>query len=210
MKTLFVLSLACLAALAGCASTGQMRQVESTSEANQKLLRETDQRLRTLEQSVAALDSQVASLNNRQYEVRTRGGRKTGMTVVPLIPSGPSRSTEGTAAPATPQGREQTAGPKGFRTIDPAAPPASFPAHAQGSSGGTSRKNAAGADIVASGSSGPSGPSGPSGQLGGPERTAGPSGQLASLPPGELALPPAEAPLEAAPQQSAQIGRAHV
>ena len=76
MKTLIVVPLACVALVAGCASSDKMRQVESTSETNQKLLRETDQRLRTLEQSVNTLDTQVAQLNNRVYEVRTRGGTK--------------------------------------------------------------------------------------------------------------------------------------
>ena len=101
MKTLIVVPLACVALVAGCASSDKMRQVESTSETNQKVLRETDQRLRTLEQSVNTLDTQVAQLNNRVYEVRTRGGQKTGMTVVPIIPPQPHKSA--VVAPAQPE-----------------------------------------------------------------------------------------------------------
>ena len=62
MKTLIVVPLACVALVAGCASSDKMRQVEPISETNQKLLRETDQRLRTLEQSVNTLDTQVAQV----------------------------------------------------------------------------------------------------------------------------------------------------
>ncbi|MDD3683256.1 tol-pal system protein YbgF [Desulfovibrio desulfuricans] len=107
MKTLIVVPLACVALVAGCASSDKMRQVESTSETNQKLLRETDQRLRTLEQSVNTLDSQVAQLNNRVYEVRTRGGQKTGMTVVPIIPPQPHKSA--VVAPAQPESAQLSA-----------------------------------------------------------------------------------------------------
>ena len=86
MKKIFALPAACLVmAIGGCASTGQLRKVEATGEENQRVLRETDQRLHNLENNVAALNSQVALLNNRVYEVRTRGGHKTGMTVVPII-----------------------------------------------------------------------------------------------------------------------------
>ena len=65
MKKLIVVPLTCLALAAGCASSDKVRRAESTSETNQKLLRETDHRLRTLEQSVNTLDTQVAQLNNR-------------------------------------------------------------------------------------------------------------------------------------------------
>ena len=152
MNTLIVVPLACLALAAGCASSGKMRQVESTGESNQKQLRETDQRLRTLEQSVATLDTQVAQLNNRVYEVRTRSGQKTGMTVVPIIPPQPHKSALAepsataqqaaplltphgpvpaqspahAAAPAAPQAAASSAQPPHSRVINPAAPPHSF------------------------------------------------------------------------------------
>lgn len=86
MKKLFAVPLVCVALAAGCASSAQMRHAEEKSSANQKVLRETDQRLHTLEQNVAVLDSQVAQLRNRSFEVRTQGGKKTGMTVVPILP----------------------------------------------------------------------------------------------------------------------------
>ena len=107
MKTLIVVPLACVALAAGCASADKMRQVESTSETNQKLLRETDQRLRSLEQSVNTLDTQVAQLNNRVYEVRTRSGQKTGMTMVPIIPPQPHKSA--VVAPGQPESAQLTA-----------------------------------------------------------------------------------------------------
>ena len=89
MKKLFAVPLACVALAAGCASSAQMRHVEDKETASQRTLRETDQRLRTLEQSVATLDSQMAQLKNRTFEVRTRGGQKTSMTVVPILPPAP-------------------------------------------------------------------------------------------------------------------------
>ena len=123
MKTLIVIPLTCLALAAGCASSDRVRQAESSSETNQKLLRETDHRLTTLERSVNALDSQVAQLNNRVYEVRTRGGQKTGMTVVPIIPPQPYKS----AGVATPQPDAQLTahGPVAVPAPEQAAPQAS-------------------------------------------------------------------------------------
>lgn len=48
------------------------------------LARENEHRLASLEESVQALNSQIAQLNNRVYEVRTKTGQKTSMTVVPM------------------------------------------------------------------------------------------------------------------------------
>ena len=187
MKKL-VLPTACLVlAIGGCASTGQMRKVEATGEENQRVLRETDQRLHNLENSVAALNSQVALLNNRVYEVRTRSGHKTGMTVVPIIPPQTARHTIPASSPqsaAMPHG-DATGGKTppvvqggpavaSAKKIDPAAPPAPFP-------GGTPPAKA---------EKGGEKPVGPSGQVGRPEAVAGPSGQLAAVAaPGGLALP---------------------
>lgn len=149
MKTLIVVPLACVALAAGCASADKMRQVESTSETNQKLLRETDQRLRSLEQSVNTLDTQVAQLNNRVYEVRTRSGQKTGMTVVPIIPPQPHKSAvvapgqpgsaqlsaHGPVATSSPERPAPSAAPASStapnaRVIDPAATIRPIPAAA--------------------------------------------------------------------------------
>lgn len=193
MKKKFVLPAACIVlAIGGCASTGQMRKVEAAGEENQRVLRETDQRLHNLENSVAALNSQVALLNNRVYEVRTRNGHKTGMTVVPIIPPQTARPAASASSPqsaAMPHG-DATGGktPSGVqggpavvsaKKIDPAAPPVPFP-------GGTPSAKA---------EKGREKPVGPSGQVGHPEAVAGPSGQLAgAAAPGGLALPPTEAP----------------
>lgn len=137
MKTLIVVPLACVALVAGCASSDKMRQVESTSETNQKVLRETDQRLRTLEQSVNTLDTQVAQLNNRVYEVRTRGGQKTGMTVVPIIPPQPHKSA--VVAPAQPESAQLTAhGPVAANSPEhPASQPPVSPASAASANSAT-------------------------------------------------------------------------
>lgn len=119
MKKLIVIPLTCLALAAGCASSDKVRHAESTSETNQKLQRETDHRLRTLEQNVNTLDTQVAQLNNRVYEVRTRGGQKTGMTVVPIIPPQPYKGTA--AAPAQPDAQLTANGPVAVPTAEFAA-----------------------------------------------------------------------------------------
>lgn len=55
-----------------------------------RLIQENEQRLARLEESVTALNSQVAQLNNRIYEVRTKTGQKTSMTVVPIIKTPPA------------------------------------------------------------------------------------------------------------------------
>ena len=201
MKKIFALPAACLVmAIGGCASTGQLRKVEATGEENQRVLRETDQRLHNLENNVAALNSQVALLNNRVYEVRTRGGHKTGMTVVQIIPpqtarpvaqtvnprTAPASSPQSAAAPQgdaagkkTPSGVQGVPAVASAKRIDPAAPPAPFP-------GGTPSAKA---------EKGREKPAGPSGQVGRPEAVTGPSGQLAAAAaPGGLALPPTEAP----------------
>ena len=126
MKKLIVVPLTCLALAAGCASSDKVRQVESSSETNQKLLRETDHRLRTLEQSVNTLDTQVAQLNNRVYEVRTRGGQKTGMTVVPILPTQPYKSAG--VATAQPEAQLSAHGPVAVPAPDHAAPQSPAPA----------------------------------------------------------------------------------
>lgn len=103
MKKFFAVPLACVLLSTGCASTTQLRHVEGKEAANQKTLRETDQRLNALEQSVATLDSQVAQLKNRTFEVRTRGGQKTSMTVVPILPPAPAKPVPLAAAGASPE-----------------------------------------------------------------------------------------------------------
>lgn len=87
--------------LAACAPTGADR------EASQRIIRENEHRIASLEDSVHELNSQVEQLNNRVYEVRTRSGQKTSMTVVPI-------GHQDQAAPqpkAVPQGRKVNPAP---------------------------------------------------------------------------------------------------
>ncbi|MDR2745093.1 MAG: tol-pal system protein YbgF, partial [Desulfovibrio sp.] len=84
MKKIFLASLVCTFLAGGCASTGRLQKIESVSERSEKMLRDTEQRIHNLEQDVSALGSQVRHLNNRTYEVRTGGGRRTGMKVTPV------------------------------------------------------------------------------------------------------------------------------
>lgn len=111
-------------ALGGCAG---MDRTEAAVEANQQTIRENEYRISSLEDSIAALNTQVAQLNNRVYEVRTRNGQKTSMTVVPI-----NQPQANNAPPATPvsipaPARPAAAAPQG-RVIDPSAPPSPMPA----------------------------------------------------------------------------------
>lgn len=92
----------------GCASNGQVHKLESTSETNTRLLRENEQRLKNLETSVSSLNSQVAQLNNRVYEVRNRNGKKTSMTVVPIVPPTPAPAVPPATTAAAPAGTPPT------------------------------------------------------------------------------------------------------
>ncbi len=136
--------------LAACAPRSNER------EASQRILKENEQRLATLENSVTALNSQVAQLNNRVYEVRTRNGQKTSMTVVPIANPGTAEAAVPAAVPA------QTRVPPRGRKVTPAAKPAKAPAKA------APRKAATASQVK-----------GPSGQLGG-------QGNNLALPPAEL------------------------
>lgn len=123
MKKIFAVPLVCAALAAGCASSAQMRHVEEKNSANQQALRETDRRLHTLEQNVAVLDSQMAQLRNRSFEVRTRGGKKTGMTVVPILP--PAAPAVSVSAPASVAAAPGTPG----QAVPPVEPNAALGKH---------------------------------------------------------------------------------
>lgn len=183
--------------ISGCASS-QMRSTQETAQANQKILRENEARLNSLEESITALNTQMAQLNNRVYEVRTRTGQKTSMTVVPIAPK--TQQSQITAKQASPvaevkapenssQQNTQTANVAGSqaspigRKIDPAAKPAPLQAASQKT---TVPK-----------------PATTQGRIGQPARAAGPTGQIAALPPqDDLSLPPAELPpAESVPTQ---------
>ncbi|MBQ4567099.1 MAG: tol-pal system protein YbgF [Desulfovibrio sp.] len=190
----------------GCASTSQR-----TEDVTQRQLRETESRLKILEGQVASLNGQVAQLDTREYEVRNRSGRKTGMTAVPVRPlatAGAVAPTDRGSTQAKPQhslAAASSQAPKG-RKIDPATSSSPLSkttaAHKRPDTAsprpGTATHSAQAKQAVQEAQ----GNSGPSGQIGRPESAAGPSGQLAAqktpqnvpvLPEG-LALPPVEAP----------------
>lgn len=111
----------------GCASQGA-RGLQETEDANQKLLRENEYRLNTLENSITALNTQIAQLNNRVYEVRTRNGQRTSMTVVPIVP--PEKSATAPTGQPVPKPVASAPKPQG-RVINPTAKPAAIPAVAR-------------------------------------------------------------------------------
>lgn len=168
----------CALLATGCATHGQVDEVESTAQTSQKILRENEARLNNLENSISALNTQIAQLNNRVYEVRTRSGQKTSMTVVPInSPAGAAGAVS--PAPSSPARNTASASAPAGRRIDPGAKPAPLVAQQV--------KPAAAKTSQAT-------PKTASTTVPSPERTAGPSGQLAALPPeGELAMPPVEA-----------------
>lgn len=167
-------SLACLLMLGACATRDGIEDIERTDSQSQKILRENEIRLSNLENSISSLNNQVAQLNNRVYEVRTKNGQRTSMTVVPV---GAGHTSSQPKAVAQPQ-KTPTA-----KRINPAAKPAAL-------TGATQRKPVAPAKPAT-----PAPDAQASGSLGQPERTAGPSGSLAasnddlSLPPSEIDVP---------------------
>ncbi len=95
----FVPYLLSLTLLAGCAA--QDREAERQN----KLWSQNEHRLKLLENNITALNEQVSLLNNRVYEVRSANGRKTGMSVVPVVPvaKAPEAKTSHAPAPARAQ-----------------------------------------------------------------------------------------------------------
>lgn len=130
--------------LVACASP----RTRSEIEANQKLARENELRLASLENSINELNSQVSMLNNRVYEVRTKTGQKTSMTVVPIGGGAP----QGTAqqAPSVPVGKKvepAKPAPKPAQTAK-AAPKASPKPAATTPTGGPSGRIASQDDLA--------------------------------------------------------------
>ncbi|MCR5813974.1 MAG: tol-pal system protein YbgF [Desulfovibrio sp.] len=93
-----------LALLAGCAAR------DRENDRQNKLWSQNEQRLKLLESNITALNEQVSLLNNRVYEVRNAKGRKTGMTVVPVVPVPQASIPQATAPekPLTPHPKTQT------------------------------------------------------------------------------------------------------
>lgn len=166
------------------------------SQQDSKLIRENEHRLASLEESVTALNSQIAQLNNRVYEVRTKTGQKTSMTVVPVtraepapaarvevaepVPAQSPRPTP-TAAPAKPARKAQPVG----RKIDPAAKPGPLPTRAAQAAPQPAAQPAPQAAPA-------------SGSIGVPQN-AGASGKEVIGPAVDVALPPASLPSETVP-----------
>lgn len=191
MKKYLVASLASVLILqAGCAQRPPRQNEAPTAE--QTVISENEQRIHELEDKVSALDAQIAQMNSRVYEVRTRSGQKTSMTVVPVNAPVHNNQTNvaaananfansqlgsPAAAPVAPAAKAQ---PKG-RKIDPASKPTAIP------------KNQA-KPVAAKPAHTPAPTAGPSGTVGLPEATAGPSGQITAQSHADLALPPAELP----------------
>jgi tol-pal system protein YbgF len=84
MKNFFLIPMACCLLTGGCASGGQVKDVENTGKRHERMLYETEQRLSNLEQNVNSLNGKVENLNHRSYEVLTGSGKKSGMKVVPV------------------------------------------------------------------------------------------------------------------------------
>lgn len=176
----------CVLLASGCAS-GQINDAGSGASSSQKILRENETRLNNLENSINALNTQVAQLNNRIYEVRTKSGQRTSMTVVPVTQGAPggSSATPPIPVPVHPVAAQAPAG----KRINPAARPAAL-------ASGTAAAKPAAKTAAQTARPAPASPA----QNSPAERTAGPSGQLAALPPeGELAMPPETAAPEQVP-----------
>ncbi|MCR4665798.1 MAG: tol-pal system protein YbgF [Desulfovibrio sp.] len=70
--------------LCGCAAKDPEHQRQ------ERLWAQNEQRMAVLEKNVTQLNEQVSILNNRVYEVRGHKGKRTGLTVVPVLPHSPA------------------------------------------------------------------------------------------------------------------------
>ncbi|MDR2056029.1 MAG: tol-pal system protein YbgF [Desulfovibrio sp.] len=205
MEKNFLLSLICIFLIGGCASAGQLQKVESAGERNEKMLRDTEHRLRDLEQGVSALGGQINDLNNRAYEVRTGSGRRTGMKVMPVpapqtAQAGIRDGRAGVSAPqnaSLPENQANSATPVTAPILPPSVPPLQAPpdsrdfALAKNSASGP-KTNIPDAPGQKSGTVSPALKR---------QKIAGPSGSLgeAAQDPPPVALPPVEAPADPLP-----------
>lgn len=194
MKKYLAASLASLAILQfGCAPQGHNNA--GAVPVDQGNISENDLRLHNLEDRITALNEQVSQLNNRVYEVRTRNGQKTSMTVVPVTPQTPAQnaanvqaSNQAFEASQTGLAPAQTANvarsqPVG-RKINPTSKPSPIPKK-QPATQTAAKTNA---------KPQPNRSAGASGSVGQSEIVAGPQGQIAATPADNLSLPPAELP----------------
>lgn len=180
-------SIACCLLLAtGCATRGEMEDIEDSTSTSQKILRENEQRLSSLENSVSALNSQIAQLNNRVYEVRTRTGQKTAMKVVPV-----SQGQTQSASVSTPSAPQPAPRAPAGKKINPASRPAPLANGQQAKKVATPRPQPATPVAAASGKIGQPEPAAT-------EITRTPEAQQ----PEELSLPPTDVPV---PQNNSNV-----
>lgn len=165
----------CALLAVGCATSGQVDNVERTAASSERLLKENESRLNNLENSISALNTQVAQLNNRVYEVRTKSGQRSSLTVVPIVPGAQSAPVQ-----AAPQAKANPA--PAARRIDPNAKPAPLQTQAQAPKTTAQKSPVTPAVRTQTPSLNPEA-----------QVVAGPSGQIAALPPEDaVALPPTE------------------
>lgn len=187
-KIIPIIAMAGSLVVCGCAN--QQKEEEL---ANQKILRENEQRLHELENSVTSLNTQMEQLNNRVYEVRTRNGQKTSMRVVPVAEQSQSPAVSPGISPAIPVSPARPAAKAAPRAkvIDPKSRPAPLPTTPPAAAAAPRQPAAAtppkqASDQVAAGATG---------RIGQPANVGGPSGRINPAAPGdELGLPPADLP----------------
>lgn len=175
MKFRIVLAIFLALAVVGCSP--RVKRLETTTINNKQRLAENDIRLHNLEASLAHVQSRVSDLDNRNYEVRTRNGKKTGMVAVPVATPKPA-PIAAISSKDSQTVAEKKPTPVG-RKIDPQAPmtPIAKTAASKGSPSEAAMQPKESKKTKSI-----------------PE--AGPTGRLVaqSLRPDELALPPAEMP----------------
>ncbi|MDR1660157.1 MAG: tol-pal system protein YbgF [Desulfovibrio sp.] len=209
MKKFLLASLVCSFLAGGCASTGQLRKIESAGERNEKILHDTEQRVRNLEQDVSALGRQINELGNRTYEVRTGSGRKTGMKIMPVSAqqtklSGNQDARTGMSTPqnaSVPEGQANFVAPATAPILTPSVPPLHLPSGGKDSAPVKNFVSGPKTNALVKSGQKTDKISPPSKQ----QRVAGPSGSLGVEAPDQtaVALPPAETP--AIPLPSAEL-----
>ncbi|MDR2574024.1 MAG: tol-pal system protein YbgF [Desulfovibrio sp.] len=187
MKKIFPALLVCVSLTGGCATTGQLKDVKDTGQRNEKNLHRTEQRLSDLEQNVSGMDKRLDELHNRAYEVRTSGGRRTGMKIVPLPEQSKAVSVSAAALETSKTPPERIVAPALSQTapiLKPSVPPLVLPENASAKDSLVATGENSGKQLKTAG---------PSGSLGAPPDTA----PLASPSADALANLPSSAPLPA-------------
>lgn len=190
-----------------CACAKSPQQETASGLTEEALVARNEQRINSLETQVSSLNMKIEQINNRMYEVRTKSGQKTSMTVVPVLPSSPLAGSSGpiqthasnSAFEATQLGTPHPAAASAAayaksqgKVIIPGSRPSPLPKN-QGSAARVKTHNPQTA----------SKPAGAAGSMGKPDTTAGPTGQLGTQNNEDLSLPPADIPAIVAQSQQA-------